>query len=69
MSMPQPQDLSDEMLDMIHRAAGPIPPPDRRQFYNLVGTWLDSCVLVTPVNLREALRSAQSELLRAPARA
>jgi hypothetical protein len=67
--MPQPADLSDELLDMIHRAAGPIPTPDRKEFYNRIGSWLDSCVLVTPVTLREALRSAQSELLRAPVEA
>jgi hypothetical protein len=29
-------DLSDEMLDLVHRAAGPLDPGDRPAFYNQV---------------------------------
>jgi hypothetical protein len=64
MSMPQPTDLSDEMLDMIHRAAGPLPASDRRLFYNTVATWLDQTVLPTPRTLADAIVHIQGQLLR-----
>jgi hypothetical protein len=60
-------DLSDESLTAIHRGAEPVPWPDRRTYYNRISSWLDSCALLTPVALREAIRSAQRELLRSPA--
>jgi hypothetical protein len=56
--------LSDEYLSAIHAGAGPIPRPDQRAYYNLVSAWLDHCPMLTPVTLRDAIQSAQRELLR-----
>jgi hypothetical protein len=39
---------------------------EREQYYGLIARWLDACPLLTNAGLRDAIRSAQRELLRPP---
>jgi hypothetical protein len=62
----KPADLDDQMLDAVHAGAAPIPMRDRPRYYNVISAWLDACPLLTNAGLRDAIRSAQRELLRRP---
>jgi hypothetical protein len=60
----KPADLDDQMLEAVHSGASPIPMRDRPRYYNVISAWLDACPLLTNAGLRDAIRSAQRELLR-----
>jgi hypothetical protein len=62
----QPADLGDELLEAVHNGATPIPCKDRTRYFDLIARWLDHCPTVTPRSLADAIRQAQSELLRRP---
>jgi hypothetical protein len=51
------------------KSAAPVPPRDRRHYYDLVGALLRRCPLLTNAALMDAIRAAQRELLRPPAEA
>jgi hypothetical protein len=38
-------------------------------YYGIIAAWLDKTVHLTPVGLRDAIRTAQRELLRPPVEA
>jgi hypothetical protein len=54
---------------LTHTGAAPVPPRDRRRYYNLVSVSLGKCSLLTNAALMDAIRAAQRELLRPPAEA
>jgi hypothetical protein len=62
----QPADLDDSLLAAVHSGAEPIPCKDRARYFNILAKWLDSCQSVNPRALADAIRQAQSELLRRP---
>jgi hypothetical protein len=64
--MPQ---LTDEMLERVHSGAAPIPPRDRRRYYDLISASLRRRSVLTNAALMDAIRAAQRELLRPPAEA
>ena len=49
----QPQDLSDELLTLIHNGAAPLDRRDHRAYYNYITVWLDESPLLTPRALAE----------------
>jgi hypothetical protein len=61
--------LTIEMLERVHSGAAPVPPRDRRRYYDLVSALLRRCPLLTNAALMDAIRAAQRELLRPPAEA
>jgi hypothetical protein len=61
--------LTPEMENLVREGAAPIPPRDRRRYYDLVSASLDKCSLLTNAALMDAIRAAQRELLRRPAEA
>jgi hypothetical protein len=54
------------MMAAVHSGAEPIPCEDRTRYFNILAKWLDSCQSVNPRTLSDAIRLAQSELLRRP---
>ena len=61
--------LTAEMQNIIYNGATPVPPRDRRRYYDLVSASLRKCPLLTNAALMNAIRAAQRELLRPPAEA
>jgi hypothetical protein len=61
--------LTGEMLERVRSGAAPVPPRDRRRYYDLVSASLAKCSLLTNAALMDAIRAAQRELLRRPAEA
>jgi hypothetical protein len=61
--------LTSEMLELVRKGAAPVPPRDRRRYYDLVSASLRRCPLLTNAALMDAIRAAQRELLRPPAEA
>jgi hypothetical protein len=61
--------LTSEMLELVRNGAAPVPPRDRRRYYNLVSASLAKCGLLTNAALMDAIRAAQRELFRRPAEA
>jgi hypothetical protein len=61
--------LTSEMQNLVHGGAAPIPPRDRRRYYDLVSASLTKNSLLTHATLMDAIRAAQRELLRSPAEA
>jgi hypothetical protein len=58
--------LSDEMLDLVHRGAGPVPLRDRARYYDRVAAELRKAPLLTNAAVVEAVRQAQREVLLRP---
>jgi hypothetical protein len=54
---------------LVRNCAAPVPPRDRRRYYDLVSASLGKCPLLTNAPLMDAIRAAQRELLRRPAEA
>jgi hypothetical protein len=61
--------LTSEMLELVRNGAAPVPPRDRRRYYDLISASLAKCALLTNAALMDAIRAAQRELLRSPAEA
>ena len=61
--------LTGEMLERVRSGAAPVPPRDRRRYYDLVSASLAKDSLLTNAALMDAIRAAQRELLRPPAKA
>jgi hypothetical protein len=62
----RPADLEDSLLEAVHSGAAPIASEDKTRYFNIIAKWLDSCVTVTPRSLSDAIRQAQSQILRRP---
>ena len=62
----QPQDLSDELLTLIHNGAAPLDRRDHRAYYNHITVWLDESPLLTPRTLADVIKEVQGKLLRPP---
>ena len=62
----QPQDLSDELLTLIHNGAAPLDRRDHRAYYNYITVWLDESTLLTPRDLVDVIKEVQGKLLRPP---
>jgi hypothetical protein len=60
--------LTQEMQDLVHNGAGPVPPRDRGRYFDLVSASLRKGPLTNAAVL-EAIRSAQREVLRHPVEA
>ena len=58
--------LTGEMLELVRNGAAPVPPRDRRRYYDLVSASLRRCPLLTNAALMDAIRAAQRQL-RPPA--
>jgi hypothetical protein len=61
--------LTGEMLELVRNGAAPVPPRDRRRYYDLVSASLRRYPLLTNATLMDAIRATQRELLRSPAEA
>jgi hypothetical protein len=61
--------LTGEMLERVRSGAAPVPPRDRRRYFDLISASLAKCPLLTNAALMDAIRAAQRELLRPPAKA
>ena len=61
--------LTGEMLEIIRNGAAPVPPRDRRRYYDLISASLSKRPLLTNAALIDAIQAAQRELLRPPAEA
>jgi len=57
----QPQDLSDELLTLIHNGAAPLDRRDHRAYYNYITVWLDESPLLTPRALADVIKEVQGQ--------
>jgi hypothetical protein len=48
--------LTGEMLERVRNGAAPVPPRDRRRYYDLVSASLRRCPLLTNAALMDAIR-------------
>jgi hypothetical protein len=61
--------LTNEMLELVHSGAGPIPLHDRSSYYDLIAAELRKSSLPTNAAIVEAVKQVQRELLRPPVEA